>query len=389
MRMGRATHPDVDVVIVGGGPAGSTAAYRLASAGARVVVVDRAVFPRDKPCGGGLTMRAVKVLPFSVDPVVEDRVDRLDLRLRYTDAVQHRFRDTIALMTQRRRLDHFLLERAAEAGAEVREGVRVRDIETAGGAPVIVLEGGERMTAGIVLGADGANGVSAKALGLGAGPTYGVALEGNAPMTAARERAHRGKVTLEVATVPGGYAWVFPKGDHINVGVGGWSEEGPRLREHLRRACLHHDVDPAELSEVRGHRMPLRRAWGGVARGRAAVVGDAAGLIDPLTGDGMFEAFVSSDLASAAALDVLAGRATGMEPYSGRLRRALAGHAATAWTARALLERTPDLTWRVMRRPAAARFLGHRLSTRPPEVDVPLIDGLERGARALLGAHAR
>ena len=69
-----------------------------------------------------------------------------------------------------------------------------------------------------------------------------------------------------------------------------------------------HDVRPDELTDVRGHRLPLRRTWAGVARGRAAVVGDAAGLIDPLSGDGMFEAFLSSEIASATALDVLAGR---------------------------------------------------------------------------------
>ena len=78
----------------------------------------------------------------------------------------------------------------------------------------------------------------------------------------------------------------------------------------------------------------MRRSWGLTARGRAAVVGDAAGLVDPLSGDGMFEAILSSKLASEAALDVLAGRAPGMEPYAGRLRRALAGHVATAWTAK-------------------------------------------------------
>src|SRR5213078_742652 len=72
-----------DAIVVGAGPAGSTTAYRLARAGARVCLIDRARFPRDKPCGGGLTLRAVKELPFSVAPVVEDTVDRLELGLGY------------------------------------------------------------------------------------------------------------------------------------------------------------------------------------------------------------------------------------------------------------------------------------------------------------------
>ncbi len=139
---------------------------------------------------------------------------------------------------------------------------------------------------------------------------------------------------------------------------------------------------------MRGHRMPLRRAWTGVARGRTAVVGDAAGLIDPLSGDGMFEAFLSSELATAAALDVLAGRAPTMEPYGPRLQRSLAGHAATAWVARAAIERAPTLAWNILRTRPAGRFLAHRLASRPPEVGVPLIGGVERAARRVLGPQA-
>src|SRR5213080_3348403 len=107
-----------DVAIVGGGPAGSAAAYRLADAGASVLLVDRATFPRDKPCGGGVTGRAARLLPFSIEPVVEDVIDGLQCRLRYGPHFEGAAHAPLALMTQRRRLDHFLLERAAEAGAE-------------------------------------------------------------------------------------------------------------------------------------------------------------------------------------------------------------------------------------------------------------------------------
>ena len=377
-----------DVAVVGAGPGGSTTAYRLATAGARVVLVDRARFPRDKPCGGGLTMRATRLLPIDVSAVVEDAVDRVDLRLRYGRVVRHGFAAPLALMTQRRRLDAHLAEAAAAEGADFRDGLRVRDIAMSADGGVVSLEGGGRIAADVVIGADGANGISGRALRLGADRTFGVALEGNAPMTPEREAWHRSRATLEMATVPGGYAWVFPKGDHINLGVGGWQAEGPRMREHLEVLCRAHGVDPDELTEVRGHRLPLRRAWSGVARGRTAVVGDAAGLIDPLSGDGMFEAFLSSELVSEAVLDLLAGRAQGLEPYGRRLERALAGHAATAWAARAALERVPAVTWHVLRSPAAARFLAHRLATRPPEVQVPLIGGVERVARRALGPAA-
>src|SRR5215468_7420293 len=114
-----------DAVVVGAGPAGSTAAYRLALGGASVLLVDKARFPRDKPCGGGLTLRAARLLPFSVDPVVEDVVDRFELRLNYRSSFERTSDETLCLMTQRRRLDDFLARRAEEAGAEFRDGVPV------------------------------------------------------------------------------------------------------------------------------------------------------------------------------------------------------------------------------------------------------------------------
>src|SRR5215212_6732397 len=112
-----------DAVVVGAGPAGSIAAFRLARAQARVLLVDKAAFPRDKPCGGGLTYRALRQLPFTVEPVVEDVVSRVECRLRYRHAFVRGDRP-LAVMTQRRHLDAYLVERAVEAGAECRDGAR-------------------------------------------------------------------------------------------------------------------------------------------------------------------------------------------------------------------------------------------------------------------------
>src|SRR3978361_692021 len=111
-----------DVLVVGGGPAGSTTAFQLAEAGARVLLVDKATFPRDKPCGGGMTMRAVRQCPVDPTPVVEELIDQVELRFRYGPSVVHRTNEPVVWMTQRRRLDAFLLDAAREVGVEVREG---------------------------------------------------------------------------------------------------------------------------------------------------------------------------------------------------------------------------------------------------------------------------
>jgi geranylgeranyl reductase family protein len=325
-----------DAVVVGAGPAGSMAAYRLATAGVRVLLLDKARFPRDKPCGGGLTARALRELPFPVDPVVEDAATRFTLRVGYRRGFERESREPLVLLTQRRRLDAFLVERAVEAGAEFRDGVRVSDVtETSAAADVLV-------------GADGANGITAKALGLAREVERGVALEGNVRGV---EDSFRGRMALEFGVVPGGYGWVFPKGDHVNVGVGGWGAEGPRLRDHLRRLCRAHGIPFERVESLRGHRLPMRRPGARLARGRAAVIGDAAGLVDPFSGDGIFEALLSARLASAAALDLLAGRAATLDPYHDALTTRLARLTAFSWALKAAVDRFPTLSLAAVRFP--------------------------------------
>jgi flavin-dependent dehydrogenase len=178
-----------DVLVVGGGPAGSTAAIRLADGGARVLLVDKATFPRDKPCGGGITTRAFAHCPVDPTPVVEEEVDLVELRFRYGDSVVREARAPVIRMTQRRRLDAFLLDAARERGVEVREGTTI----DAASAP-----------ADVVIGADGANGTTAKALGLGGGIVHGVAYEGNVGYDVASRDRYARRAVIELADIPGG-----------------------------------------------------------------------------------------------------------------------------------------------------------------------------------------
>jgi geranylgeranyl reductase family protein len=371
-----------DVAVVGAGPAGSTAAQRLAAAGAKVLLVDRATFPRDKPCGGGVTLRAARLLPFSLEPVVEDRIERMEVRLGYRGRFTRAMREPVVLMTQRRRLDHFLVEQAARAGADVRDGVTVRDIRADG-----LTVDGEEIRARAVLGADGCNGLAARSLGLASDIVHGVALEANLPYGGAVSRDRFGStMVLEIAVVPGGYAWVFPKADHVNVGVGGDESEGPRLRAHLRRLCEEHGLDSDGLTETRGYRLPMRRPESTLARGTAAVIGDAAGLVDPFSGDGMYEAFLSAQLAADAALAVLAGREAGLEPYADQVARRITPLTAAGWGAKVAFDRFPRTTFALARLPVTFTVVERLLRG---ELSHPgAARGLQAGAIRLIYAVA-
>jgi len=322
-----------DALVVGAGPAGSSTALRLAQGGAKVLLVDRARFPRDKPCGGGLTGRALRHAPCPVEQVVEHVVDRFRIRLRYGRSFTRRHAQPLVLMTQRRRLDLHLVEQAAAAGADFRDGVRVEDLVDEG-TRVTARVDGASVAADVLVGADGANGIVARATGLGDGIVRGVALEANVRYGAIDRAELEGTAVIELGVVPGGYGWVFPKADHANVGVGGWGNEGPRLRDHLARLVDAHAVDAESLYDVRGHRLPMRRPGTAPARGRVFLVGDAAGLVDPLSGDGIYEAFVSARLAAQA---ILEGE---LDAYPGRLAAALDHHASASWAAKRALDRS-------------------------------------------------
>ncbi|MDH4103602.1 MAG: geranylgeranyl reductase family protein [Thermoleophilia bacterium] len=334
-----------DVLVVGAGPAGSATAIHLARGGARVLLADKARFPRDKPCGGGVTGRAVRHAPCDVEPVVEHVVDRFVLRARYGRPVARTSREPLILMTQRRRLDLHLAEQAAAAGAEFRGGVRVEglDVDEDGVSAVV---GSSPVRSSFLIGADGANGIIARAAGLGDGILRGVALEGNVPWEVLDPERYHETAWVELGVVPGGYGWVFPKGDHANLGVGGWLGEGPRLRDHLDLLAGAHGLAPGALTDVRGHRLPMRRLGSPAASGRVLLVGDAAGLVDPLSGDGIYEAFVSARLAAEA---VLSGQP---ETYGAALSASLDRHASASWKAKRAADRYPQACLWAMRAPA-------------------------------------
>ena len=140
------------------------------------------------------------------------------------------------------------------------------------------------------------------------------------------------------------------------MGVGGWEREGPRLGYHFTRACEAYGIRESDLEDVRGYRLPMRGRAETPVRGRAMLVGDAAGLVDPLSGDGIYEAGASARLAARAALDLLEGRARDLEPYAHALARALYPLAAASWRAKLAFDRFPRLSYTLARTPVAWRL---------------------------------
>lgn len=331
-----------DAIVVGAGPAGSTAARQLARGGAKVLLLDRAVFPRDKPCGGGLTFRADDANDIDLSPVTEREIYGVRISVKLGRHFERTSPQLLARMTQRRNLDQFLVEHAVEAGAEFRDGINVSSLQIDGGTAV-VRSNGDAYSSRVLIGADGVNGMTSNALGLEPRSEVAVAFEANLPATGALMDHWSRFIALDLGGIPGGYGWVFPKGDHLNVGVGGWKSVGPTLRDRLSQLCAFYGFDESQLFGHRGYQLPLRRDDQAIVHGPAMLAGDAAGLVDPLSGEGIWAAFVSGRLAAQEAQRYLAGETRDLLGYQRALNAEMREEILTSRRLQHIFQRLPSV----------------------------------------------
>jgi geranylgeranyl reductase family protein len=299
---------DYDVVVVGAGPAGSTAARTLAQGGARVCLVDKARFPRPKPCGGALSPRTLRHLPSGFEKLVRAHVRRAVFTFRSGKPFEVVSATPMGYMVCRDEFDAWLKARAEEAGVSVREGMSVRTVEDTG-ARITVRAGGEVFSASTVIGADGANSLVAARLLPARPPARYMALEAEVPQDG---HPLDETVLVDVGAYPGGYAWAFPKGDRVNVGV---MVQYPGRRE-LRAAFAAFVAQQPALPAVaaRSQRVAPVAAPGSkpvpCCRPAVLLVGDAAHLADPFLGEGIYYAVRSGRLAASAVLQGAGGTET-------------------------------------------------------------------------------
>lgn len=308
-----------DVAIVGAGPAGATAARLLAEAGAGVVVLEARALPRPKLCGGGLTMKAQRLLPPRALATAARRVERVSIEAPGLAGFELGLADAPILMVERAPFDLALVGAAAAAGADVRDGQRVEDVlERPDGVEIRLA--GSRLRAACLVVADGEPSRLARRLDLGGHPRRAaLGLEVDLPHPPGRSR----ETILLDYRIDAGYAWSFPKGDHANIGVmSARAGAGATLRGDLTAFIRDLGLDPA-AGRVQGHWIPLGLGGGPLARGRALLVGDAAGTADPLYGEGIAYAIASAHVAAGVILDWADGRTPDLAPYDGRLRGVL------------------------------------------------------------------
>jgi geranylgeranyl reductase family protein len=302
-----------DCVVVGAGPAGSTAAHALAAAGARVLVVDREEFPRYKACGGGIPLRTQRMLPFSIEPVIEDSVSLLDVAWRGRNRFVRDSGSPFAHMVMRDRFDALLLDHAVSAGAEFRPRTAIRAVGRNGRVRVTAADGFEAEAAFLVC-ADGAHSPVGRMAGLGTEIAECAAWEVEVAAPAMKRGAYRGTALIELGFDPWGYAWLFPKSGVLSIGIVLPREHAGTMKTRVKAYVDRLGLAGAEIRVARGHKIRFRRGHERIADGNTLLAGDAAGLADEFTEEGISYAIESGRLAGQNVLRGLSGDGN-LTPY--------------------------------------------------------------------------
>jgi flavin-dependent dehydrogenase len=365
---------DVDVAVVGAGPAGAAVAARLAASGRDVALLDQAPAWRWRACGVFSSPATVQALArLGLDPIAVRRATRAIPAMRVETPGGAAFRLTYgddgtlaapAVGFDRGALDPALVDLAAAAGADVRRGASVRRVTLPRGHDPATLQlngpaGPEQLTARVVIGADGSRSVVARA----AGVSRPQRLADRAGLTFHIVDPVAGAHDARMVVFRGGYVGLAPvPGGRVNVGIvlgGAWRSRLRRLGARavaevvVRDACAAPGGRLEPCDEIAGawplgHRVTRRagRGW--------ALVGDAAGFLDPITGEGLHRALVSAELA-AAAIDATGGRAApDLIPYERAMRHRFAGKDVISLLVQAFLGR-----------PVLFEYAARRLGARP------------------------
>jgi geranylgeranyl reductase family protein len=325
--------PDFDIIVVGGGPAGSTAAYKLGQRGVRVLLLDKATFPRDKPCGGGLSARLLDRFPYVREflqrgEVAVNQIARVHLESPDGTRVTYQRDEPILYLIRRAEFDAALFGRA-QSVCTVKTGVTIRKCTVLPTHVELEDTNGKTYKAPMIIGADSANSVIARQMGLrsaAAHKEYAIDMmeETNYDRL---QVADRDAIYIFLAlTETFGYGYIFPKTDHLNLGFGcklDWyltSLRGKGKEHHAEWVkVLKQKRDVTGETDhgcYRAFPVPVSGPLAKTYTDRVLLAGDAGGFVNAFTAEGIFYAMISGSIAADTALAAIKDQKYGLRMLS-------------------------------------------------------------------------
>jgi geranylgeranyl reductase family protein len=310
-----------DVIVIGAGPAGSTSAKLLAERGHNVLLIDKDKFPRDKPCGGGLPLRVLKRYSYvNNDKIIEDYCySGTAFSPSLKSKVETNRKTPMIGTTLRKIFDFELVNYAKKSGAIFQDGKKVTDIKINDKKARIILDDGSHLDSKIIIGADGVWSVVAKKLGLRKkGFEYGVCVLqeielDEKTMDKYFKKTRHCYVHSRYGNITG-YGWVFPKKEHLNIGIGGgdlnfYKDKKINLLKIYKNYISYLQKnnmipDNYKTTPIKGGALPIYPLEKTFSK-RAILIGDAGGFINPLSGEGIYYAMLTGEIAAKVINDAL------------------------------------------------------------------------------------
>ncbi|WP_235297810.1 NAD(P)/FAD-dependent oxidoreductase [Portibacter marinus] len=283
-----------DVIIVGAGPSGCSAAYDLQKYGMKVLLLDKCKFPRIKPCGGGLTQKTIDALRYKIEPVIKSKNHRIVIGKGYQNSMLFKSENILCTMTVRSEFDEFCLNKVIESGVSF-EIIDTIESVSEKATSVEIKTKDCTYQAKYLIGADGANSTIRKLTNQFSSVSKGLAIEGKVYM----EKSKLPDMEFDFGVIDKGYGWLFPKDNHVNVGLysGNLKTKFSKstVIEYAQKKLGHVKVD-----HIVGQYVGLNGKHYSQNSERVFLIGDAAGLVDPFLAEGIFNAIISGQLAAKA-----------------------------------------------------------------------------------------
>ncbi|MEB2781412.1 geranylgeranyl reductase family protein [Algoriphagus sp. C2-6-M1] len=288
-----------DVAIIGSGPAGAMAAYHLAKSGISTVIIEKETLPRYKTCGGGLVYRGRRKLPFDISAAVEREFCQIKLYFEGEKKVLTAERDVpVISMVMRDKFDHFLIEKAKELGVNIKQDHKLIDI-TFGDHPTLHTSKGD-IHAKLIIAADGALSPTAKLAGWKETRKLIPALEYEVEVNHEDFERLSKEVRFDMDSVPHGYAWSFPKKNHLSLGIASTRRKRIDLKAYYKKYVEKLGIKEILSEKAHGYQIPISPRTDGFYKKNVFLIGDAAGFADSLTAEGISNALWSGELVAEA-----------------------------------------------------------------------------------------
>jgi len=337
-----------DVIVVGAGPAGATLAYELAKRGIGVLVLEKEKLPRYKCCAGGVTSKAAKLLDFDISEVAEDVIYEVSFTFNLGSPDLRQHSQPLIYTVMRDVFDHFLVKRAQQLGAVLMDDQKVTQIQVS--ADWVEISTADNIfRSRLVVGADGAYSVVARELGVGRSIEYVAGIESEIVVPEGELAKWKSRVQMDLGCIPGGYAWVFPKRNHLSVGVGCLTSKARHLNRHHQKFLNSLSIGNYTIARSSSHLIPTCTRGRLVWQDKALLLGDAAGFADPLTGEGIYNAIQSAQLAAPVIENSLLKREVGLEDYQETVEQKIMSELRIARTLSKIFIRFPHLAFRMLK----------------------------------------